>query len=109
MEKARSATAYAGVGEALARKVALPLLLDLDRQLLLAHLIWPGLAGRTEELLLLVEALDQPTPPFLSGKFFGVADGQLPLSGPPLLAVGRYPTKIVSSGTSPKQRIFAVA
>src|SRR5829696_3013159 len=45
---------------------------------------------------------------FLAGKFLGVAHGQLPSSGPPP-ALGRYVTKIVRSGTSPKQRIFAVA
>jgi hypothetical protein len=33
----------------------------------------------TEELLLLVEALDQPPPPFLPGKFIRVAHAQLPL------------------------------
>src|ERR671913_770557 len=54
VEKVRSATAYAGVGEALARKVALPLLLDLARKLLLAHLAASSLALGTEELLLLV-------------------------------------------------------
>src|SRR5829696_7987002 len=49
-EVVRSATAYARQGEALARKVALPLLLDLGRQLLLARLL--AAAGRalwTEE------------------------------------------------------------
>ena len=54
MEKARSATAYASVGEALARKVALPLLLDLARKLLLAHLAASSLAVGTEELLRVV-------------------------------------------------------
>ncbi len=81
VEKVRSTTAYAGVGEALARKVALPLLLDLGCQLLLAHLASPGLALGPDELFLLVEALDQPPTPFFPGEFLRVAHAEPPLYG----------------------------
>src|SRR5215217_3335176 len=78
--------------EAGAHEVERPLLLDLRCQLLFAHLAAPGRAVGPDELLLLVEALDQPTPPLLSGKFFGGAHGQLPLCGlvSPTMPTGHY-------------------
>src|SRR5687768_425628 len=57
--------------------VQCPLLLDLRRQLLLAHPDAPRRALWPDELLLLVEALDQPTTPLLPVEFFGVAHAEL--------------------------------
>src|SRR5215217_7463609 len=51
-----------------AHEVERPLLLDLRCQLLLAHLGATGRAVWPDELLLVVEAFDQPPAPYLSGK-----------------------------------------
>ena len=50
-----------------------PLLLDLGLQLLLAHLLTPGRTLEPDELLLRVEAFDQPPTPFLPGQFLRLA------------------------------------